>query len=300
MPCEICGATRNLDRHHVIPKRMGGTTDPAVHDEANLTTLCRACHRNIHDGRWELTRSAEGIRVVDRVSREQVMRRLYNPDLDVPSLFQLLNLADDSLSRLHQALPYLTDDQLVEAFGYASSFGKRSWLVQAAILYEAQQRSTYGEHTLEAIARRFEIGIRQAQKYALVWKMFFTKDGEEENVNIDAILLDEPSWYVVAATETKEPEKWLAYAQDRKVADSRYSVATFRRDIIISRFNEGVTDAKQVDQSGVGLPELRNSRACPWVKLFCVHSGSPMPFNECKDCDFLKEGSEEGGREKVL
>ncbi len=132
--------------------------------------------------------------------------------------------------------------------------------------------------------------------------MFFAKDGEEENVNIDAILLDEPSWYVVAATETKEPEKWLAYAQDRKVADSRYSVATFRRDIIISRFNEGVDNAQGMEQPGVGLPELRNSRACPWVKLYCVRSGNPVPFLECEDCDFSKEGSEEeeGAAEKVL
>lgn len=62
-----------------------------------------------------------------------------------------------------------------------------------------------------SIARRFEIGLRQAQKYALVWKVFFEQeDAGEENVNIDAILLDEPSWYVVAATETKEPESWLA------------------------------------------------------------------------------------------
>ena len=75
--------------------------------------------------------------------------------------------------------------------------------------------------------------------------MFFTKGGEEENVNIDAILLNEPSWYVVAATETREPEKWLACAQDRTVADSRYSVATFRRDIIITRFNEEVADPKE-------------------------------------------------------
>ena len=139
--CEICATVRGLDRHHVVPRRMGGTKDPAIHDEANLMTLCRSCHRNIHEGRWKLLRSAEGIRVIDPDSGEQVMRRLHNPDLDVPSLFQLLNLADDSLSRLHQALPYLTDDQLVEAFAYASSFGKRSWLVQAAILYEAQQRS---------------------------------------------------------------------------------------------------------------------------------------------------------------
>ena len=34
---------------------------------------------------------------------------------------------------------------------------------------------------------------RGPQKYALVWKMFFTKDGDGANVNIYAILLDEPS-----------------------------------------------------------------------------------------------------------
>ena len=139
--CEICGSIQNLDHHHVIPKRMGGSKNPAVHGEGNLTTLCRGCHRNVHEGRWELVRSQEGIRVLDKDTGEQVMRRLYNLDLDIPSLFQLLNLAADSLSRLHQALPYLTDEQLVEAFAYASSFGKRSWLVQAAILYEAQQRA---------------------------------------------------------------------------------------------------------------------------------------------------------------
>ncbi len=70
-------------------------------------------------------------------------------------------------------------------------------------------------------------------------------------------------------------------------------MATFRRDIIISRFNEGLTDGKEVEQPGVGLPELRNSRACPWVKLFCVRSGKPVLFRECEDCDFSQEGSEE-------
>ncbi len=215
------------------------------------------------------------------------MRRLYNPDLDIPSLFQLLNLTEDSLTRLHQALPYLTDEQLVEAFAYASSFGKRSWLIQAAILYEAQQRSTYGERTLEAIARRFEIGLRQAQKYALVWKVFFAQGGREKNVNIDAILLDEPSWYVVAATETNEPDKWLAYAQDRKQEDSRYSVASFRRDIQMANLTQSVPGAHQDKQlqPGVELPVLEN-RACPWLELLCVRSGRPLPVNECRDCEF--------------
>ena len=156
--CEICGAQRGLDRHHVIPRGMGGSKDPEVHGEANLMTLWRLCHRNIHEGSWELVHSSEGIRILDKNTGEQVMRRLHNPGLDIPGLFRILNLTEDALSQFLQTLPYLADDQLVEAFRYACSFGKRSWLLQAAILYEAQKRSTYGERTIEAIARRFEIG----------------------------------------------------------------------------------------------------------------------------------------------
>ena len=220
LSCEICGNIRNLDRHHVIPRRMGGTKDPAIHDESNLMTLCRTCHRNLHEARWELVRTPVGIEVIDKETGDRVMRRVINPDLDVPALFQLLNLTEETLGRLHESLAFFTDDQLVAAYGYSSSFGKRSWLIQAAVLYEAQQRSTYGERTLEAIARRFEISIRHAHKYSLVWKVFFSRNGEAESVNVDQILLDEPSWYVVAATETQEPERWLAYAQDRKMEDS--------------------------------------------------------------------------------
>ena len=141
--CEICGTIRNMDHHHVIPKRMGGSKNPTVQDESNLMTLCRSCHRNLHEGRWDLVRSPEGIWVFDKHTGEQVMRRLHNPEVDPPSLFQILNVAEDILSRLLETLPYLSDDQLKEAFTYACSFGQRSWVVQAAIMYEAQQRSTY-------------------------------------------------------------------------------------------------------------------------------------------------------------
>ncbi|MBC8282053.1 MAG: HNH endonuclease [Chloroflexi bacterium] len=91
--CEICGVVRNLDRHHVIPKRMGGRKDPAIHDEDNLMTLCRNCHRNLHEGQWELVRSSEGIWVFDKHTGDQVMRRLYDPDVAPSALFQVLNVA---------------------------------------------------------------------------------------------------------------------------------------------------------------------------------------------------------------
>jgi len=267
---------------------MGGRKDPDVHDEGNLMTLCRSCHRNLHEGRWDLIRSEDGIIVLDKSTGDQVMRRRHKPDLDIPSIFQSLNVAEDSLNQLFQVMAYLSDDQLVEAFNYAAGFSKRSWLVQAAVLYEAQERSIYGKQSLEAIARRFEIGIRQAQKYALVWKVFFERDGSEENVNIDAIVLDQPSWYVVAATETKEPEKWLAYAQDRKQEDPRYSVAAFRRDVQQSNLETNGHGGDYLDEPNVPLPTIVR-QDCPWIRLVCVESGMLVPVDDCNNCVFPKK-----------
>lgn len=281
--CEICGTDRHLDRHHVIPRHAGGTNNTTIHSETNLITLCRDCHRNLHEGRWKLSRSQDGIRVLDAHTGRQVMRRLYNRDLDIPSLLHSFNNMDRSLSLIFEVLPFLSDDQLTETFGYASALGKRSWLLQAAVLYEAQQRSIYGERSLEAVARRFDMGLRQAEKYALVWKVFFSK-GDEEFVNIDEIALDEPSWYLVAASETKDPEKWLSYAQDRKEEDPRYSVAAFRRDIQLANIMEGTQKVLEPNPAACQLPTLEGS-VCPWLRLFCVRSGTPVPAKECTECN---------------
>ena len=288
--CEICGVVRNLDRHHVIPKRMGGRKDPAIHDEGNLMTLCRNCHQNLHDERWELVRSPQGIWVFDKRTGDQIMRRLYDSDVAPSALFQVLNVAEDSLKNIYDVVPYLADDQLVEAFAYACSIGKYAWLMQAAILYEAQQRSIHGDRTFEAVARRFEVSRRQAQKYALVWKVFFADDGGTENVNVDVFALDQPSWYVVAATETQEPNKWLAYAQDRKQEDIRYSISSFRRDIQQAGQFQVSADANPIQHTilqNVPLPALVQ-RNCPWIKTFCVQSGKPISVEDCNDCEFAK------------
>jgi len=175
--CEICGASRHLEVHHVVPRRMGGSKDPAVDAEENLLLLCRNCHGSIHEGGWEMERSPEGIRITDRHTGREIMRRLNTSDFDASSFFQLLNVMDGSLADALTQVPYLDDEQLVEAFRASRSLGKRSWLLQAAILYEAQRRSVYGDRSLEAIARRFETSLRQAEKYALVWRLFFASDG---------------------------------------------------------------------------------------------------------------------------
>ena len=293
--CEICGMTTNLDRHHIVPKRMGGRKNPAIHHQTNLMTLCRRCHQKLHDENWEVVRSQDGVWVFDKHTGNQVMRRLSNPSLDVPSIFQLLNAAEDSLARITEFIPYFTDDQLVEAFNYATAIGKRSWLIRASILYETQQRSSYGEHALESMAWRFGISRRQAWKYVQVWKAFFVSDVEKkESVNVDTFSFAEPSWYVIAATETNDPKKWLSYAQDRKAEDPRYSVSWFRQDIQLSRLPEKSING-QVSLEGleitVELPSLEN-RACPWIRRLCVKSGKPVSLEECQDCEFERGAAE--------
>jgi hypothetical protein len=278
---------------------MGGSRETDVNADDNLVWLCRDCHRNIHEGVWMLEHSAEGVAVTEKNTGVIVMRRLHSPDFDVPAFFQTLNIAENTLSSLFEFLVYLSDEQLVEAFGYCRSLSKRSWLIQAAILYEAQQRSTYSEQALEGIARRFEISLRHAQKYALIWKLFFAPNqGNGENVNVDAILLDEPSWYIIAATESPDPQRWLAYAQDRKVQDPRYTVTAFRREIHASRIMDGFKDVFEIDGD---LPEDGHHRwkqwqQCPWIRLYCIHSGRPVPVGEaCDNCEFSN-----GGKTSIL
>ncbi len=289
--CEICQKTRDLDRHHVVPRRMGGSKEPKVLGEDNLITLCRTCHRSFHEGGWVLERSPHLLRVVDRRSGDEIMRRHYDHDFDPAAFLDLLNRLDDSLDQAVHLVRYLDDDQLVEAFRGARSLGKRAWLLEAAILYEAQRRSVYGDRALEGIARRFEISLRQAQKYALVWRLFFARNGqnseqeeagsrvrESESVNVDVFSLEEPSWYVVAATESPDPQRWLAYAQDKKAERPRYSISDFREDIQ----RAGGAAIRVLEETTAPGPAPRIPWDCPWVKPYCTRSGKPVPAEDCR------------------
>src|SRR2546422_895760 len=238
MHCSICSYPREVERHHVMPKRMGGSRNKQVHAQSNLLTLCRRCHRNVHEGGWVLTQSETELRVTDKRTGTEVMRRLYRQGFDSGAFLAGFNQIELVLGNGIESIVFLDDEQLVEAFRISRTVGKKAWLIQAAILYEAQRRSVYGEGMLVGIARQFEIGVRQAEKYALVWRTLFERDerrealeGRTNNVNVDAIFLEEPSWYVVAATESPAPHQWLAYAQDRKAENPRYSISDFRSDI---------------------------------------------------------------------
>ena len=41
--CTECGEARDLQVHHILPRRLGGPDEPS-----NLVTLCSACHDRLH------------------------------------------------------------------------------------------------------------------------------------------------------------------------------------------------------------------------------------------------------------
>jgi hypothetical protein len=290
--CQICGHGTGVDRHHVVPRGMGGSKDPVVLSEENLISLCRSCHRNIHEGGWSLERSADGLRVVNSRTGSEVMRRRYESSFDASAFLGLLGRLESSLSQALELIPYLDDEQLVAAFRDSRSLGRRSWVLQAAILHEAQKRSIHGDRSLQAIANKFEVSLRQAQKYALVWSLFFERSDDNaasgetieadsaKDVNVDAFLLDEPSWYLVAASESPDPRRWLAYAQDKKAERPGYSISEFRREIQRAVQADGSAIHKPVREVVTVEPPI--NWTCPWVKPYCTRSGLPMPAEQCR------------------
>jgi hypothetical protein len=277
---------------------MGGSRDPGVLGQSNLLTLCRRCHRNLHEGGWVVSRSESELKVTDKRTGTEVMRRLYRQGFDAGAFLAGFNRIELVLGDGIGCIAFLDDEQLVEAFRISRTVGKKAWLLQAAILYEAQRRSVYGEGMLVGIARQFEIGVRQAEKYALVWRTFFDRDETQEassgpanNVNVDAIFLEEPSWYLVAATESPAPHQWLAYAQDRKAENPRYSISDFRSDIhsLHPLGVENRVPAYDADE------RRRRWWQCPWVEPFCTRDGRPIPVEEC-GCERDRDPAAVAGR----
>jgi hypothetical protein len=259
---------------------MGGSKEPKVLGENNLITLCRTCHQSIHEGGWTLEHSPSLVRVVDRRTGTEIMRRHRDPNFNATGFLWALNLMETSLATALDGIIYLNDEQLIEAFQASRSIGKRAWLMQAAILYEAQRRSVYGDRAVEAIARSFGISLNIAEKYARVWREFFIEAERQEIFNVEEIFLDEPSWYVVAATESPKPQKWLAYAQDKKAENPRYSLSDFRGDI--QRAGGATIRLLEETTAPAPAPVPRIPWDCPWVKPYCTRSGKPVLAEDCR------------------
>ena len=273
--CQICASPRSLDVHHIEPRRMGGSSRPEIEAAANKITICRSCHTEITENRWHLERSDRELRVTKVETGEVILRRLYDPGFDPSSFFHQLNLIDLHLDALVLGIPYLADDQLVELFQDLRSIDKQTWKAQAAILWEAKQRSVYGDRAWEAMGRTFGIGWRHAYNLARVWETFFKgEDGQYCN-RLQSSSLQEVTWYIVAS-EAESPPFWLSYAEDQKAFDPAYSISDFKDDIRLA-------GAKAEEESPYGDGE---SRRCRYLRMYCMKLDRAVRPGECPGCDY--------------
>ncbi len=285
--CTICGAHGQLEVHHIEPRRMGGSRRPEIEADANKVVLCRTCHAQITEQRWRLTRSAEELSVTDVATGKQVARRRYDPDFSPGAYFRQLQSLEDGFGQLLDGIRFLADDQLVELFGELRGLDQRTWVVQAAVCWEAKQRSVYGDRAWEAMGTSFGIGWRRAYDLARAWEAFFLGREGEVCTQLQSSALQEVSWYVVAAA-ADNPPFWLAYAEDRKAEQPSYTIADFRDEIAAAGAAActGGPCGSAPDESG----------PCRVVRVYCNRSRRVIPATGCTACALVAEVAGGAGR----
>ncbi len=220
------------------PGAWAAPAGPEIEDDTNKVVLCRTCHTEITEHRWHLERTPERLTVTDVATGNLVARRHYDPGFQAPAYFARFQTMEQGLSELLFGIPYLTDEQLVELYQSVGSFDRGAWKAKAAILWEAKQRSTYGDKAWEAVGKTFGIGWRQAYNLARVWQTFFVDEEGQFCNQMQNCALDEVSWYITTA-ETDDPKFWLAYAEDRKAEHPFYTVADLKDEIRTGRREAG-------------------------------------------------------------
>lgn len=84
----------------------------------------------------------------------------------------------------------------------------------------------------------------------------------------------------MAATESPDPVRWLAYAQDKKAENPRYSISDFRGEIQQAAGADIRVLEERTPQSSEPAPPI--PWECPWVKPYCTRSGKPVLAEDCR------------------
>src|SRR2546428_7945106 len=145
MGCSICSGRSQLDRHHVVPKRMGGSRDASVHAQSNLLTLCRRCHRNVHEGGWVVSLSETELKVTDRRTGTEVMRRLGRQGFDAGAFLSGFGQIEAVRGEGLGSVAFLVDQQVGEAVRLRRAVGEYEWLGQGALRYGTEGRGAFVE-----------------------------------------------------------------------------------------------------------------------------------------------------------
>jgi hypothetical protein len=82
--CQHCGAKKDLNAHHIVPKMEGGTDTPQ-----NGITLCKKCHDSLHAGEWTLKKKPKTFKYPMHLMQGKwyIYELLFSVGLDVKICF---------------------------------------------------------------------------------------------------------------------------------------------------------------------------------------------------------------------
>ena len=146
--------------------------------------------------------------------------------LNAGDVLLTLDRIEEFAAALHDAIPTMSDDEIVATYDHAGQLGRATWQLQAHCLWEAKRRKAHhNDGAIIAVANGFQVHKTRASHRIRTWEVF---GSELRRRNSDRLLTEE-KWYEKAA-EMDDPRRWLEYAEDRKAANPFFTVREFQDD----------------------------------------------------------------------
>ncbi len=92
--CVNCGSTENIEYHHIVPLKNGGTNNLS-----NIVPLCETCHYKAHDRKSFRSRSGGGRpKIIKYEDAEPILKRYFNEEIGTKETKKLLGISPKNKS----------------------------------------------------------------------------------------------------------------------------------------------------------------------------------------------------------
>lgn len=222
--CVVCGRTEGrLEQHHVLYRSRGGE------EEGNLVLLCQSCHARVHAERLALSLEGTMLSVLDKDTGEMQLKPVAGQIATGPSvLVDQARSVQDWLNLMIYAdrLQQEPDEVLATLYDELRALKHTLWMVQAAIINLMQSRANYGDGTAKHVATALGCSERTVQSRGQIYREIISKPECAQACE----RLQGESWYREAVS-SDDPIRWINHADERKVAEPRYTIAQFRAEM---------------------------------------------------------------------
>lgn len=85
--CVNCGTTENIEYHHIVPLKNGGTNRLT-----NIVPLCECCHYKAHDKTMMKNKNGGRPKAIEFEQAEPILHRYFNKEIGKSETCKLLGL----------------------------------------------------------------------------------------------------------------------------------------------------------------------------------------------------------------